>query len=224
MRSQGWIDFLFPSSCLDCGKASRDVLCQRCYTALPWLDVSDSCRVGRGPIKKTVAPVSFSGRVREWILQFKYPPPGMLGIDSQPTGVVLMLARAAANLAEAEGASCVIPVPCHRRRFRKRGFDPSYRLALEVARHARLRFEPTLLTRTRDTLPQTGLNAHRRVTNVKDAFGTRMALKGRVWLVDDVVTTGATLESASQALKRAGVWDVVGVCLARTMPEDSATR
>ena len=224
MRPQGWIDFLFPSSCLACEKASLDVLCQHCRTALPWLDASDSCRVGRGPIKNTVAPVSFSGRVREWILQFKYPPPGILGIDSQPTGVVLMLARAAANLAEAEGTSCVIPVPCHRRRFRKRGFDPSYRLAREMARHARLHFEPKLLERTRDTLPQTGLNAHHRVTNVKNAFGTRIPLKGRVWLVDDVITTGATLESAAQALRQAGVRDVVGVCLARTMPEHSATR
>jgi len=222
MRSQRWIEFLFPSSCLACGKASCDVLCQRCCTALPWLDASDSCRVGQGPIKKTLAPVSFSGRVREWILQFKYPPPGILGIDSQPTGIVLMLARAAANLADTEGATCVIPVPCHRYRFRKRGFDPSYRLALEIARHARLRFEPNLLIRNRDTLPQTGLNAHLRVTNVKGAFVARMASKGRVWLVDDVVTTGATLESAAGALKQAGIGDVVGVCLARTMFEGSA--
>jgi len=49
-----------------------------------------------------------------------------------------------------------------------------------------------------------------------------MASKGRVWLVDDVVTTGATLESAAGALKQAGIGDVVGVCLARTMFEGSA--
>ena len=135
-----------------------------------------------------------------------------------------MLARAAANLAKQEGEGCVIPVPCHRRRFRKRGFDPTYRVGLEIARHAGLRFEPGLLTRSRDTLSQTGLNAQRRVANVKNAFvcrKKRTPLRGRVWLVDDVVTTGATLESAAQALGPAGVRDVMGLCLARTMPEAS---
>ena len=81
--------------------------------------------------------------------------------------------------------------------------------------------DPSLLVRTRDTPTQTGLDRRARARNVAGAFRatTASSLPGRVWLVDDVVTTGATLFEAARALRRVGAGAVVGVCVARTPSE-----
>ena len=166
-----------------------------------------------------LAPVAFASPVREWILTFKYPRTGLFAQDAAITGLVLWLARAAAEGFEGSLPDCITPVPCHPRRFRKRGFEPAYRLALEIARHRGLPLEPRLLRRVRHTPTQTGLSAREREANVEGAFDCQsryLPHKACIWLVDDVVTTGATLRSAAQALKQAGAAKVMGLCIART--------
>ncbi|MEE3327157.1 MAG: phosphoribosyltransferase family protein [Myxococcota bacterium] len=222
MGSQDWLEFLFPPSCSACGRASSNLLCEDCTQNVPWLEAVDARRPGPKPLAETLAPTSFTGPVRQWILQFKYPPKGLFGTSAPATGLVLMLARAAADRAQDSHPNCITPIPAHRRRFQKRGFEPSYQLAHEIARHRGIKLEPRLLTRIRNTPAQTGLPASTRVTNMKDAFVCRrehLPARACVWLVDDVVTTGATLASAARALKRAGAKQVVGLCLARTLTE-----
>jgi predicted amidophosphoribosyltransferase len=81
-----------------------------------------------------------------------------------------------------------------------------------------LRHDPTALIRIRDTPSQTGLDRRARRRNVAGAFRARGELEGitRVWLVDDVVTTGSTTAAAAQALRQRGVRSVTVVCAART--------
>jgi ComF family protein len=163
--------------------------------------------------------VAFKDPVRGWILAFKYPPPGLFGQSASATGLVLWLAREGAERLEGDRPDCITPIPSHRRRFQKRGFEPSYRLALEMARHRDVKLEPRLLLRVRDTPAQTGLKSSQREANVKNAFVCRrrhLPHKACIWLVDDVVTTGSTLRSAARTLKQAGAEKVVGLCVART--------
>ena len=82
-----------------------------------------------------------------------------------------------------------------------------------------VRFDPVALRRIRATTSQTGLDRRERVRNVRGAFRGRRGWRapGRVWLVDDVVTTRSTLEEAARALRRAGAKDVRAVCAARTL-------
>jgi ComF family protein len=112
------------------------------------------------------------------------------------------------------GAACAVPVPLHRKRQRARGFNQ----AADLARHLGLPVRHAL-RRTTATVPQTGLPAARRHRNVREAFAaTRAArtLRGRiVVLVDDVCTTGATLEACARALKVAGVEEVRALTAAR---------
>ena len=163
--------------------------------------------------------MAFKDPVRGWILAFKYPPPGLFGQSASATGLVLWLAREGAERLEGDRPDCITPIPSHRRRFQKRGFEPSYRLALEMARHRDVKLEPRLLLRVRDTPAQTGLKSSQREANVKNAFVCRrrhLPHKACIWLVDDVVTTGSTLRSAARTLKQAGAEKVVGLCVART--------
>ena len=123
-----------------------------------------------------------------------------------------LLARATAELPAPDR---VIPIPLHPRRLRARGFNPAGRLARSLARSRGLRFDPVALVRCRDTESQTGLSAAARRRNVAGAFvGTGRVPRGTIWLVDDVVTTGSTLEAAARALRREGGTRVIGVAAA----------
>lgn len=101
----------------------------------------------------------------------------------------------------------VIPVPLHRARLRHRGYDQALELARPLARALELPLRDDLLQRLRRTAPQSELSAADRRRNLRGAFAVRAgaALPAHVVLVDDVMTTGATLRAAAEVLKRAGV-------------------
>lgn len=113
-------------------------------------------------------------------------------------------------------AACAVPVPLHRSRRRQRGFNQ----AADLARHLGLRVVPAL-RRVRATATQTGLPAAQRHRNVRDAFSataaTRELCGAIVVLVDDVCTTGATLEACARELKTAGVAEVRALTAARVV-------
>jgi len=117
-----------------------------------------------------------------------------------------------------ENAELVLPMPLSRERLRQRGFNQ----ALELARRlAPAKTEATLLQRLRDTPAQSTLPRTARLRNVRGAFGVAASREEevearRVLLVDDVMTSGATLFAAAQALRAAGASHITGLVLART--------
>jgi ComF family protein len=164
------------------------------------------------------AAVAFEGEAETWIHRFKYPRPGWRGLDPAPLGVLRQLALEAARAAPGPRPACVVPVPLHPRRLRERGFNPAGLLARWIAREQRCRFEAGLLRRLRDTPSQTGLGRRARRANLRGAFAAAPGARAprRVWLVDDVITTGSTLAEAARALRQAGSREVVAICVART--------
>jgi ComF family protein len=126
------------------------------------------------------------------------------------------LIEEAARRAPGEPPRAVAPVPLHPRRLRARGFNPAALLARSAAREIGARVSAHSLRRVRDTPSQTGLDREKRRRNVAGAFASLTAWEGCVWLVDDVVTTGATLSECARVLRRSGARRVVGVCVART--------
>ncbi len=170
------------------------------------------------PLEACLAAVEFRDGVEAWIHRFKYPPAGLAGLDPAPLAVARMLCCEAATRAPVPLPDLVVPVPLHPRRLRARGFNPACLLARALARSRRLRLDPIALRRLRDTPSQTGLDRRARRRNVRGAFIARRPVPPRIWLVDDVVTTGSTLGEAAHALRRAGAGSVVGICAARTPP------
>jgi ComF family protein len=114
-------------------------------------------------------------------------------------------------------ADLVVPVPLSDRRQRERGYNQSELIARELARSFRLPPPLAGLCRTRDTAPQVGLDRLHRYSNVSGAFAWRgPPLRGEpLLLIDDVATTGATLEACAAALKGAGSGSITGLTLAR---------
>ena len=112
----------------------------------------------------------------------------------------------------------IVPVPLHRRRLRERGFNQSLLLAKHVANRLNTELDFLSLRRVRYTLPQTGLGKEERRKNVKKAFQLKdpKIVKGRtVLLIDDVATTGNTLNECARILKRSGSREVLCLVLAR---------
>ena len=113
----------------------------------------------------------------------------------------------------------VVPMPLHPKRLAERGFNQALEIARDLARRLGRPIEPRGVLRVKDTLPQTKLPYEERAKNVRGAFLCKLDLSGAsVAVVDDVMTTGATLNELARALKRAGATRVENFVIARTAP------
>ncbi len=131
------------------------------------------------------------------------------------------LAEVFAPLAAEWRPSVIVPVPLYPARQRERGYNQADLIARPLAKRLGLRLESRLLIRTKPRPPQLLLSRSERWKSVRGAYATREALPVdnlRILLVDDVLTTGATLDSCARALKKAGVAAVFGLTVARIVP------
>ncbi len=113
----------------------------------------------------------------------------------------------------------IVPMPLHPKRLAERGFNQALEIARGLARHLGRPIEPRGVLRVKDTPPQTRLPYEERAKNVRGAFLCKLDLSGAsVAVVDDVMTTGATLNELARALKRAGAARVENFVIARTVP------
>ena len=123
-------------------------------------------------------------------------------------------------------ADVIVPVPLHPERRRERGYNQAELIARPLARRLGLKLGSYLLMRTKPRPPQLVLSRSEHWKSVRGAYATRPGArvdKLRVLLVDDVLTTGATLDACSRVLKKAGAASVIGLTVARVVPGSSFT-
>ncbi|RPE80004.1 ComF family protein [Vulcaniibacterium tengchongense] len=223
-----WLDriglALWPPRCLLCaepGEAGRD-LCRACHAALPF--AGPACVRCALPLP---APAELCGAC------LRRPPPQASAhaafvyafpldrllprakFHGDLAGARLLAQLMAPRFAAAERPQALLPVPLHRSRLRRRGYDQALELARPLARALELPLRDDLLRRVRATAAQSRLDAAARRRNLRGAFAVRagVPLPAHVAVFDDVMTTGATVHAAARALRRAGVARVdVWVC------------
>ena len=152
--------------------------------------------------------------MRQVLQQFKYGRKVSLG---KPLGA--LMARAGRDEFRGVSLDGIIPVPLHRRRLRWRGFNQSVILGREVARLWGVPMDPFVLLRIKETVPQTELPEDERRRNVRAAFAVnpmKPVVGKSLLLVDDVYTSGATVNECSRTLLAAGAKKVYVLTLART--------
>jgi ComF family protein len=220
-----FLDVVFPPRCVACGKQGA-FLCPGCRDAMPpalpprcplcWQpegrgEACGRCARTRPAFAGARSLCLFQGPVREAVHALKY---NHLSALARPMGELM-----AGYLKTAElPVDLVVPVPLFGRRRRLRGYNQSALLARELARLDGLPLAERGLSRRRDTPPQArSVDAEARRRNVAGAFAAdgRRVEGRRVLLVDDVMTTGATLDACAQALRQGGAASVWALTFAR---------
>jgi len=223
--AQAFLDVLFPPRCVACGEQGA-FLCHACVAAMPralpprcplcWQperrgEMCGRCAQARPVFEGARTLYLFEGPVREAVHALKY---NHLSALARPMGEMM----AAYLEAEALPVDLVVPVPLFGRRERLRGYNQSALLGREVARLCGLPLAEGGLARRRDTAPQArSVDAEARRRNVAGAFVAdgRWVEGRRVLLIDDVMTTGATLDACAQGLRQAGAASVWALTFAR---------
>jgi ComF family protein len=219
------LDFVFPQWCIGCG-CEGDLLCYSCRRALPQIMppfcpkcgqpqpsgvLCPSCVGWQAHIDGIRSPFRFEGLIRQAIHQLKYRNLRALAIPLAR----LLMDYLVANPIPLE---VLVPVPLHPKRLRERGYNQSSLLARELSKLTSLPMVDDCLVRQRHTPPQARTSSiDERQRNVAQAFTCRdQGLQNRqVLLIDDVATSGATVNACAAALKSAGATSVWALVLAR---------
>ena len=204
--------------------------CKSCAIALP-ADLSMGLRVNPGMctdcikqpprIDSALAALDYAYPWSDLISRYKFGEhPGWAPFFA---AIFLKAPDVSQVLADLQSTDLILPVPLSRERLQTRGFNQAWELAYALAKQSgsKAKTDSTLLLRVKNTRPQTELLRQERLANVKGAFQVDPLrvpeLKGRrVILVDDVMTSGASLFTAAEALRAAGAAHITGIVLART--------
>jgi len=230
------LDVLLPPGCIACGAlvSSAHALCGPCWEKVDFID-DPKCRCCGKPFEfdpgmdsdcgaclrqppiyeRARSAVIYGDHSRRFILAYKHGD----RTDMVPA-MTTWLARAGEELIR--DADVIAPVPLHWTRFLARRFNQSAELARALGKRSGIEFAPDLLTRKKRTVSQAGLNARERARNVRGAFSVKPVwlkqLSGkRVLLIDDVLTTGATLNACAGILLWAGASGVDVLTVARVV-------
>lgn len=218
---QTWL----PQQCLLCtAPAGSRVLCEACYRQLPWLTATRcaQCALPTADGSTCGACLSHPPRYDRVSAAFLYAwPLAPLIRHYKYAGSLALAPLLAQALGErlVDSADLIIPLPLSPRRLRERGFNQALELARLLSRMTGVPLAAQACRRVRDSAPQASLPWKERTKNIRGAFVCDADLSGlRVAVVDDVMTTGATLNEIARNLRKAGAIEVQGWVVARTLP------
>lgn len=217
-------DLFYPQRCVGCERRANDLLCRECFEALPRIGrpvcrrcgmptafetfVCEDCKNVDFGFESARAPLRYEGVGKEIVHTLKYQGYTRV-VDRLMTPLMLEVLQGPGSF------DTVVPVPLHRARLRRRGFNQSEIMAASIAKRLNASVSDTLEV-VRKTRDQVELSRTGRRENVRDAFRARGRVSGNVLLIDDVFTTGATMSECAEVLTRAGAREVHAMSLCRT--------
>jgi ComF family protein len=222
-------DALLANDCVLCGAASdAGLVCAECATELPRLGVACPQCAGPSPAAEVCGtcltnPPPFDATLAAW--RYEFPIDRM--VRALKYGGRLALAETfgeeLAGRAFGARIDAIVPMPLFPSRLRERGFNQSVEISRHVARRIGVPVAAQLVERVRDTVPQTDLPHAARAGNMRGAFACAGVVAGmRLAVLDDVMTSGASLTEMARTLKLAGAVRVENWIVARTWPHDES--
>jgi len=229
---QALVDLCFPPSCLNCGVSlpqSSILFCERCLLKIKFITepYCPCCGILFPSGENHLCAICLKKkwnftRARSVMVYNDTAAKAILGLKFGGRKAALQtfqkFKEQCCSCRDLVAPDCIIPVPLHSNRLRQRGFNQSLLLAMAFYPEEKRKIRKTALQRRRDTVPQTGLDGLSRRKNMRDAFvvKSREDVCGKkIVLVDDVFTTGTTVNECARALKQAGAARVDVLTLAR---------
>mgnify|MGYP005813822115 CR=1 FL=1 len=217
--------------CLLCGAFSHDgPWCKACDASLPYLDAACCPQCALPTLHGAICGrcLKHKWQFDRTVAVFAYAFPLDKLVQALKFGERLLLAESLAKrlaMRVVVRPDCIAPMPLHAARTRERGFNQSLELARCIAHRLGIPLLPHACERVRDTPPQSALAWKDRKRNVRKAFACTQDFSGKhVAVVDDVMTSGASLHEVATALRRAGACEVSAWVVARTLPHEKGRR
>jgi len=223
-----FLNLLFPSNCPVCGNDSdshrHNPVCVACWSGIErysgpaclrcglplvseYATYCESCMKAPPPFSKIIFYGIYAGALRKAIHLLKFK-----GLKRLARPIAVLLSEL--PLPDADG---IVPVPLHSKKMREREFNQTALIGKHLSRQSGIPLLLDALKKDKATLPQTDVTGKERLKNVKNTFTAGKSVTGlRLILVDDVVTTGATVYECSRVLKKAGAAGITVVALARS--------
>ncbi len=231
--TESLLDFLYPPACFHCDRSMENhkMLCDECFEGLEAISFGECPVCGMHlPENMSVCPDHpdtspfeplqfirslgiFNDVLRNLVHGLKYGERMDIGIYFGH-----LLGKIIVNESRFRGFELVIPVPLYKTRQRERGYNQSERIARGIFERARLPYAKSLAVRTKVTKSQTELDLKQREENVRDIFAltdTKRIKEKNIIIVDDVITSGATVKSLARTLREAGAGRICAMCVAR---------
>ena len=217
------LDFVFPPLCVICDNviySGYRMLCDECRQTMPKLNkpllfATELTHPPDPPLwfEQTLALFEYNPQVQKLIHLYKYRNmPGFSGYLGELLGRIFL------QQPELKNVDMILPVPLHISRYRERGYNQSALLALSVSKITGVPVYNKVLKRIKYTPPQASLNREERVKNLLGAFTVNksISIRGKfVAIVDDVVTTGSTVNECARVLRAAGAGKVIVISVTR---------
>lgn len=214
-----FLTWIFPNKCVGCSALGaylcsdckskihfyQHPICPGCGHEITTLGIHETC-VKNSSLDELIAASRYEGVMKQFVRQIKYR--GYFNMI--PTAAKILATRARGRL---DSDFAITSVPLHTKRLRERGFNQSELLGRELAKILKLPYA-SLLAKKRATKQQAELNRRQRLVNLDNVFETTKTSPKKIILVDDVCTTGATLNACAKALKKGGSIQVYGLVLA----------
>ncbi len=220
---------LFPEACPNCGKVVKEVgLCEDCKESFKYVKspicaicgrtvddegiyICDNCKNTKHYFKRNLSTFEYKGGIKECIYRFKY---GNMRCYSEFFAVNSY--KRYGKILKHWKVDVIVPVPMYKKKQKKRGYNQAEEYAKALSRQTGIKVDNKLLIRNKDTIPMKTLSKQQREENLKNAFSVNKNGRKykRVLIVDDIFTTGSTIDACAKVLLKNGVETVYGFCIA----------
>lgn len=200
------LDLIFPQFCIGCNKFNT-LICENCYQQINFYPLAIQAEIPDWSLEKIIVMAEYEGVIKKMIAALKYKSIKDVGQT---------LARMIYYASDFPQVETIAAVPLHPQRYRQRGFNQATEIAEELSKFSQIPFMK-LLKRIKHTQPQAKISdKNQRLTHLKNTFALNQKILHleSVLIIDDVTTTGTTLNECAQILKQAGVKKIYGLVVA----------
>ncbi len=213
---ENFLNLIFPNVCGFCNKINRNSLCKDCELNLSKYQLNEIKNYKNDKLKYfdyLFCALKYENIIRERIIQYKFGEKAYL---YKTFAKIIIKNEKIYRFIKLY--DIIIPVPMHKNKEAVRGYNQSALIAKEIAKNIGINFNKKILVKTKNTKVQSTLNKTQRIQNVKDVFEIEnkdIIKNKKVILVDDIYTTGSTVNECSKMLKQAGTKEILVITIAK---------